>query len=54
LQNWVEIDGNFEVKTFETAQEIDHNETEFEVTITAEELARAKEYRANYPVEIKN
>jgi hypothetical protein len=52
-QDWIEIDGNFEVKTFETTEEIEDDETEFEVTIAAEELARAKEYRANYPVEIE-
>lgn len=48
-----EMEENPTIKTFETAEEIDHNETEFEVTITLEELARAKEYRRLYPVDVE-
>lgn len=48
-----EMEENPAIKTFETAGEVSDDETEFIVTITLEELARAKEYRANYPVEIE-
>ncbi len=53
-QDYVEIDGRYEVARFDDIEISDSYDSEFQVTITPEMIADAKQYRAQYPVNIEN
>lgn len=52
-QGYVEIDGRYEVARFDDIEIGDDYDSEFQVTITPEMIADAKQYRANYPMDIE-
>lgn len=48
---WVEMQADYEVATFDVPY-LDTYDDEFEIELTDEQIAKAKVYRASYPLDI--
>lgn len=48
--DWIEIEGNYTLRTlYDDVDWIETSDQKFDVTITVDDIARARSYRAQYP-----